>query len=72
MDFSTKLVELIVPKDRNVAEPFDYCAALSYTVRDHLVGKWIRTQQRYYQEDPKRVYYLSMEWYMGRTLGIVF
>lgn len=43
--------------------------ALSYTVRDQLMQKWIRTQQNYAETDPKRVYYLSLEWYMGRTLG---
>ena len=31
--------------------------------------KWIRTQQNYSETDPKRVYYLSLEWYMGRSLG---
>ena len=33
-----------------------------------MVGRWIRTQQYYYEKDPKRVYYLSLEFYMGRTL----
>ncbi|KAB0404105.1 hypothetical protein E2I00_008858 [Balaenoptera physalus] len=55
-------------KDRNVATPRDYYFALAYTVRDHLVGRWIRTQQHYYEKDPKRIYYLSLEFYMGRTL----
>uniref|UniRef100_A0A8C5S9G9 Alpha-1,4 glucan phosphorylase n=1 Tax=Laticauda laticaudata TaxID=8630 RepID=A0A8C5S9G9_LATLA len=55
-------------KDRNVATPRDYYFALAHTVRDHLVGRWIRTQQYYYEKDPKRVYYLSLEFYMGRTL----
>uniref|UniRef100_A0A671WF88 Alpha-1,4 glucan phosphorylase n=1 Tax=Sparus aurata TaxID=8175 RepID=A0A671WF88_SPAAU len=55
-------------KDRNIATPRDYYFALAYTVRDHLVGRWIRTQQFYYEADPKRVYYLSLEFYMGRTL----
>ena len=40
-------------KDRNVATPRDYYFALAYTVRDHLVGRWIRTQQHYYEKDPK-------------------
>ncbi|XP_071081491.1 glycogen phosphorylase, muscle form-like [Haliotis cracherodii] len=56
-------------KDRNVATPRDYYFALAHTVRDHLVGRWIRTQQYYYEMDPKRVYYLSLEFYMGRTLS---
>ncbi|KAG8522723.1 Glycogen phosphorylase, muscle form, partial [Galemys pyrenaicus] len=55
-------------KDRNVATPRDYYFALAHTVRDHLVGRWIRTQQHYYEKDPKRIYYLSLEFYMGRTL----
>ncbi|CAJ0950860.1 unnamed protein product, partial [Mesorhabditis belari] len=56
-------------KDRNVATPRDYYFALANTVRDHLVSRWIRTQQHYYEKDPKRVYYLSLEFYMGRTLS---
>nr|CAD2168551.1 unnamed protein product [Meloidogyne enterolobii] len=56
-------------KDRNVSTPRDYYFALAHTVRDHLVSRWIRTQQHYYEKDPKRVYYLSLEFYMGRTLS---
>uniref|UniRef100_A0A8D0W954 Alpha-1,4 glucan phosphorylase n=1 Tax=Sus scrofa TaxID=9823 RepID=A0A8D0W954_PIG len=55
-------------KDRNVATPRDYFFALAHTVRDHLVGRWIRTQQYYYEKCPKRIYYLSLEFYIGRTL----
>uniref|UniRef100_A0A1A9UT61 Alpha-1,4 glucan phosphorylase n=1 Tax=Glossina austeni TaxID=7395 RepID=A0A1A9UT61_GLOAU len=55
-------------KDRNVATLRDYFFALANTVRDNMVGRWIRTQQYYYEKDPKRVYYLSLEYYMGRSL----
>jgi len=55
-------------KDRNVSTPRDYYFALAYTVRDHLTSRWIRTQQHYYDKDPKRVYYLSLEYYIGRSL----
>ncbi|KAG2467225.1 PYGB protein, partial [Polypterus senegalus] len=55
-------------KDRIVSTPRDYYFALAHTVRDHLVGRWIRTQQYYYEKDPKRIHYLSLEFYMGRTL----
>ncbi|KAK7873668.1 hypothetical protein R5R35_013208 [Gryllus longicercus] len=55
-------------KDRNVATPRDYYFALAHSVKDNLVSRWIRTQQYYYEKDPKRVYYLSLEYYMGRTL----
>ncbi|KAA0723114.1 Glycogen phosphorylase, muscle form [Triplophysa tibetana] len=40
-------------KDRNVSTKRDYYFALAHTVRDHLVGRWIRTQQHYYEKDPK-------------------
>ena len=46
----------------------DYFFSLANTVKDHLVSRWIRTQQHYYQKDAKRVYYLSLEFYMGRSL----
>ncbi|KAG9510671.1 Glycogen phosphorylase, partial [Fragariocoptes setiger] len=56
-------------KDRNVATLRDYYTALAHTVRDHLVSRWIRTQQSYYEKNPKRVYYLSLEYYIGRSLS---
>lgn len=40
-------------KDRNVATQRDYYFALAHTVKDHLVSRWIRTQQYYYETDPK-------------------
>ncbi|XP_052834372.1 glycogen phosphorylase, brain form-like [Octopus bimaculoides] len=55
-------------KDRNVATRRDYYVALAHSVKDQLVGRWIRTQQFNYDTDPKRVYYLSMEFYMGKFL----
>lgn len=62
-------VHYTLVKDRNVATSRDYYFALAHTVRDHLVSRWIRTQQHYYDIDPKRVYYLSLEFYMGRSLS---
>ncbi|GAV08169.1 hypothetical protein RvY_17900-1 [Ramazzottius varieornatus] len=47
----------------------DYFFVLARTTQDHLMKKFIRTQQHYYQVDPKRVYYLSMEYLIGRTLS---
>lgn len=46
-------VHYTLVKDRNVATPRDYYFALAHTVRDHLVSRWIRTQQYYYEKDPK-------------------
>ncbi|MDH3347478.1 MAG: glycogen/starch/alpha-glucan phosphorylase [Desulfobulbaceae bacterium] len=47
----------------------DLYKALSYTMRDLLIQKWITTQQRYYAKNHKRVYYLSLEFLIGRSLG---
>jgi len=52
----------------NVGE-LDVYKALAYMLRDILIGNWIKTQRRNYQKKKKRVYYLSLEFLIGRTLG---
>ena len=47
-------------------EPY---VALALAVRDRMIQRWVHTQDTYYRLDPKRVYYLSLEYLMGRTLG---
>jgi starch phosphorylase len=47
-------------------EPY---VALALAVRDRMIQRWVRTQEAYYAHDAKRVYYLSLEYLMGRTLG---
>ncbi len=47
----------------------DMFLAVSLAIRDHLIDKMLDTQQRYEQSDTKRLYYLSMEFLMGRSLG---
>ena len=61
-------LEFTLGKDKYTATPVDIYNALAYTVRDRMVERWLDTQQAYYNEDPKRVYYVSMEFLMGRTL----
>lgn len=56
-------------KDQYSATSSDYYLALSHAVRDSLAQRWLDTQQSYYLNDAKRVYYLSMEFLIGRTLG---
>jgi len=58
-----------IGKDKYTATKRDLFYAVSFAVRDQLVGRWIKTQQQYYDADAKRVYYLSMEFLMGRTLS---
>jgi len=56
-------------KDKYSATKPDLYMALAYAVRDLLAERWLDTQQAYYRNDAKRVYYLSMEFLMGRTLN---
>ncbi len=56
-------------KDNFSATDYDKYLALALAVRDKLIEKWIQTQHIYYKVDAKRVYYLSMEFLMGRSLG---
>ena len=43
--------------------------AVSYAVKETIIDDWIATQKKYEEEDPKIVYYMSMEFLMGRALG---
>ncbi len=61
-------VEYTLGKDKYTAVDRDIFNALSYAVRDRLIERWLDTQQDYYHKDPKRVYYVSMEFLMGRFL----
>ncbi len=56
-------------RDPERAGPRDTYKALAYTLRDILVEKWINTQKEYYDKRRKRVYYLSLEFLVGRSLG---
>ena len=43
--------------------------AVSYVVKDAIIDDWIATQKQYEKDDPKIVYYMSMEFLLGRALG---
>ena len=43
--------------------------AVSFAIKDQIIDHWLETQKAYEKEDPKTVYYLSMEFLMGRALG---
>jgi starch phosphorylase len=62
-------LEFRLVRDRITATGDDAHFALSLAIRDRLVRKWLRTQHEYNNKDVKRVYYLSMEYMMGRLLG---
>jgi glycogen phosphorylase len=54
--------------DPTAAGARDKFEAAAHAVRDLLTQRWIQTQQAYDRENPKRVYYLSMEFLIGRSL----
>ncbi len=62
-------LEFRMVKDKTTATLEDTYRAVAMAVRDRLIRKWLRTQNHYYKNDVKRVYYLSMEFLMGRLLG---
>jgi starch phosphorylase len=62
-------LEFTLIKDRITATGADAYYALSLAVRDRMVRRWLRTQREYHNKDVKRVYYLSLEYLMGRLLG---
>src|SRR5262249_1589279 len=57
---------VLAPSVAGARERFE---AFARSVRDVLSQRWVRTEQTYERENPKRVYYLSMEFLIGRPLG---
>ncbi|GAB4287756.1 MAG: glycogen/starch/alpha-glucan phosphorylase [Ignavibacteriaceae bacterium] len=62
-------MEFQLVKDKYTATGEDVYFALSLAIRDKMVRSWLRTQHEYFKKDVKRVYYLSMEFLMGRMLA---
>ncbi len=55
-------------KTRHTAQTLDWYKSLALAVRDRVMERWNDTQEAYYRNDAKRVYYLSMEFLLGRTI----
>jgi starch phosphorylase len=62
-------LEFALAKDEYSATTLDNFKSLALTIRDRLFERWIETQQGYYRVNAKRIYYLSLEFLIGRTLG---
>ncbi|HET6765340.1 MAG TPA: glycogen/starch/alpha-glucan phosphorylase, partial [Longimicrobiaceae bacterium] len=62
-------VTYTLARDRNSATERDVYMSTAWTIRDRLAERWAATQAAYVRDDAKRVYYLSLEFLMGRTLG---
>ena len=56
-------------KDIEEASDQELYQAVSYAVKEAIIDDWIATQRQYEKDDPKVVYYMSMEFLMGRALG---
>lgn len=55
-------------KTDEASTPRDWYQATAYTIRDHVVERWINTSNAYAEEEPKRLYYLSLEFLIGRMM----
>jgi starch phosphorylase len=62
-------VTYTLARDRARATERDLYVSTALTIRDQLAERWAATQAAYRENDAKRVYYLSLEFLMGRTLG---
>lgn len=62
-------IEHHLGKDCERSHTFDFYVGLAYAIRDRLIEEWLATQRSYYKTKAKRVYYLSLEFLVGRTLG---
>ena len=56
-------------KEVEEATPQQLFQAVSYVVKEAIIDDWLATQKQYEKDDPKTVYYMSMEFLLGRALG---
>ncbi|SCX24591.1 Maltodextrin phosphorylase [Agrobacterium sp. DSM 25558] len=57
-----------IGKDVKVAKPHDWLTATILVIRDRVIDKWMESTRKAYQNDSKRVYYLSLEFLIGRLM----
>lgn len=62
-------VKYLYRKTMDEASEQEIFQAVSYVVKDVIIDQWLATQQEFDKADPKIVYYMSMEFLMGRALG---
>ena len=68
-EFLTHLEFTLAELSDHVDSEWEPYLSLALTVRDRLIERWVHTQNAYYAHDAKRVYYLSLEFLMGRALS---
>lgn len=57
-----------IGKDAKVAKPHDWLTATILVIRDRVIDRWMESTRRAYETDAKRVYYLSLEFLIGRLM----
>ncbi len=62
-------LEFRLAKDKITITSRDTYTALALSIRDRMIRRWLRTQQAYIQQNVKKIYYLSLEYLMGRLLS---
>ena len=62
-------VKTLFRKEVEEATPQQLFQAVSYAVKEAIIDDWLATQKKYEKDDPKTVYYMSMEFLLGRALG---
>ena len=62
-------VRTLYRKKLNEASQQQIFQAVAYAVKDKIIENWMASQQQFDEQDPKMVYYMSMEFLMGRALG---
>jgi len=62
-------IKTLYRKNIKEASSQEIFQAVSYSIKDQIVDHWMDTQREYEKKDPKIVYYMSMEFLMGRALG---
>ncbi len=70
-DLEARIIDVLrhrVGKDERAAKPHDWFTATVLSVRDSIIDRWMESTRRTYDEGGKRVYYLSLEFLIGRLL----
>ena len=63
------MCRLLFRRNLDEATPQQVYQAVEYTIKDDIINEWINTHKAYEKQDQKMVYYMSMEFLMGRALG---
>lgn len=71
-EFKKNVVNAVKSRYRKTIDEADkqqVFQAVAYTVKDYIIDRWIATHKEFEKQDAKTVYYMSMEFLMGRALG---